>query len=238
MRADEIAREMARVLAKAADFHGAPNAFRLEELHSWGAPRPQAGAMALRWRWHTFASAMRERGFRVSRDGNERILVHLIGPKCSGCSAELIGNERLGRVCNACLDRRVLRKQWQFFRLHGASRIGFNGSDALALARAEMHAQNEGWDVRWTEDEGADWDWMDDSKANEPHEAFCADLFGPEPEPCECCGNQARRPLLASLCGIFDPSDEYRRVVAAELALEAMEASASSCTGCGADLPG
>jgi hypothetical protein len=94
-------------------------------------------------------------------------------------------------------------EQWSTARLEGAA----------ALVTAERWAQSHGWSFVW---EG-DWD------VNHETEYDCYEHGGPT--TCECCvmydehGN-----VLASLGCIDDATDQYRRVVEAELALEAMPA--------------
>lgn len=86
---------------------------------------------------------------------------------------------------------------------------------ARALASAEIHAEQNGWIVEWVPDPDADRSWMDEETRRENQEAFGAILY----TECSACGS--KQTAVASLWGIFEPSDEYRRVVAAELALEA-----------------
>ena len=85
---------------------------------------------------------------------------------------------------------------------------------ARALAHAEAHARENNWDVRWTDDleecigcecGGSECPCF----TREPHETLCAmlvDEYGSG---------------LASLSGICGATNKYRRVVEAELALEA-----------------
>jgi len=79
---------------------------------------------------------------------------------------------------------------------------------AARLAKAEKEAAARGWTVEWRDDEmqydpGDDSDYM-------PDEVLHAVLFDEHGDN------------LASLGGIDDPSREYKRVVEAELALEAL----------------
>lgn len=112
----------------------------------------------------------------------------------------------------------------QFFRSQG-----FTPSRALALARAEEHAAAQGWSVAWATDEDAtDEDalgdheyWCDDAKSGKcgGHEVLACVLYD---KADFAVPFGARRASLASLCGIIDPSRDYARVVAAELAHAAM----------------
>ncbi len=109
----------------------------------------------------------------------------------------------------------TLRKAFQFFLKYAPySTPPGRAACALELARAERRAWNEGITFEW------DWDW-DFDPANLPaedldparqHEIFCCRAVSPSGE------------TLAALCGVVDPTSEYRRVVEAELALEALEA--------------
>lgn len=92
---------------------------------------------------------------------------------------------------------------YRFFRtqVHGASY-------ALSLARAERDAQAEGLFFEWQHEPYVDpKDWEDCDMPEEVLWCACRTEDG------EC---------LASLCDIGDPSRDYRRVVAAQLALEAL----------------
>lgn len=87
-------------------------------------------------------------------------------------------------------------------RAQGAKRGG------MELAKAEQYAFDHDWSVDWEED--SEPYQMGDAETDVPREVLCAVLRDAE-------GN-----VLASLCGIGDPDRNYRRVVEAELALEAM----------------
>lgn len=110
-----------------------------------------------------------------------------------------------------------------FFRKHGGyakkpgeSTHAAKNRMARALARAEAEASARGWRVEWEGDpEGAS-DFESDvrmgytSREEEPREILGAVLRDEEGH------------VLSSLWGIEDPTREYRRVVEAELALEAL----------------
>lgn len=82
---------------------------------------------------------------------------------------------------------------------------------ARELAKAERDASALGYTFEWLIDEDADNSWMDEELKAENQEAFW----------CACYDYEGT--LRASLSGIFEPSHEYRRVVEAELAQEALE---------------
>lgn len=75
-------------------------------------------------------------------------------------------------------------------------------------ARAEKFAQDSGWEVEWEYDQEEY--QMGDAETEPPSEVLVAIL------------RDADRNVIGSLGGIGDPSREYRRVVEAELASEAM----------------
>jgi len=77
---------------------------------------------------------------------------------------------------------------------------------AIALAKAELYSAGRGWRVEWKHDADADRSGIED--AEEVLGAVLRDGQGK---------------MLDSLWGIADPDRNYRRVVEAELALEAMK---------------
>lgn len=79
---------------------------------------------------------------------------------------------------------------------------------AEALARAEQYAEEQGWKVEWEFDQ--DEYQLGDAETEMPKEVLEAVL------------RDADGRVLESLGGIGDPTDNYQRVVEAELALEAM----------------
>lgn len=91
---------------------------------------------------------------------------------------------------------------------------------ARELARAERHAEEKGWECEWEED-----DCIGCDCGNENGECPCCNrvrghskvalLYGK-------CGECGVRRLLGSLGSICGASKENRRVVEAELALDAM----------------
>lgn len=101
----------------------------------------------------------------------------------------------------------------QFFYEHGGYAVAPTETEQQArercareLAAAEAYARERNWVYEW-EPDGMPCD----------HSPECE-------ETPECCllWNEARTDLLASLCGICGATDNYRRVVEAELAQEAM----------------
>lgn len=83
---------------------------------------------------------------------------------------------------------------------------------AKDLAVAETVAQRLGYEFEWEFDECLDLSWMSDDERQRGDEILCCRIFDPE--------NPRYSP--ASLCGITDPDRNYRRVVEAELAAEAI----------------
>ena len=99
-----------------------------------------------------------------------------------------------------------LRKPYDFFRQHAGGIVGHDAIYALRLARAELRATIEGYAVEWRDDPDGRDTFMNDQQ---PAECLVALLVDPVGR------------TVASLGGIGDPDRDYRRVVAAELALEA-----------------
>lgn len=91
---------------------------------------------------------------------------------------------------------------------------------AKLLAKAEQHATDNLWECRWEIDNDIPYEdalgdhayWCDDQKNGIEHEH----------EIWYCMLTDGKDNVLGSLGAIIDPSREYRRVVEAELALEAM----------------
>lgn len=85
---------------------------------------------------------------------------------------------------------------------------------AKDLAEAETVGQRLGYEFEWDFDECPDLSWMSDEEREQEHEVLCCRVVDPE-NP---------RYSLASLCGITDADSNYRRVIEAELASEAIAA--------------
>ncbi len=81
---------------------------------------------------------------------------------------------------------------------------------ARRLAKAEAEAANRGWRVKWDYEQDVDLSWMDDEEREKDHEVLWAALRNEDGE------------MLASLGNIVDADNKYRRVVEAELAVEAL----------------
>lgn len=123
---------------------------------------------------------------------------------------------------NPALDRHA--RAVAFFAEH-ARYCYDQKTHAQALALAEQHAARNGWWVDWIPEECPDGSWLDDGTTLDDHVVECAILYAPpaEPDDDEIRPYSPPRPeVIASLGNIFDADGDYRRVVAAELALEAM----------------
>lgn len=110
--------------------------------------------------------------------------------------------------------RKRLAKKVEFFLEHagysrslGESKARARRRAAESLARAEAHAEDSGWEVEWKYDQD---EYQLGEGEEAPSEVLVAILRDHD------------RNVLASLGGIADPSPSYRRLVEAELALEAM----------------
>lgn len=84
---------------------------------------------------------------------------------------------------------------------------------ARVLAHAERYAREHSWYVNWISDQGSCIGCECGSadcacSTGEPHDVFVALLYNENDE------------LMESLGGICQPTAQYRRVIAAELALE------------------
>ncbi|MBK6942645.1 MAG: hypothetical protein IPH13_20910 [Planctomycetes bacterium] len=107
-----------------------------------------------------------------------------------------------------------LRRAYRFFHEHAGYCVGRRAKGALDLARAERNAANMGYTFSEEADFDADLSFMDAKEREQEHECIgmvCRDADGN---------------VLASLWGIVDADANYRRVVRAELALEALVPSA------------
>ena len=114
------------------------------------------------------------------------------------------------------MDARLL-DAYRFFR----GRTGCVGRDAemaLALARAELAAQDAGCSWEWTDDYDG---WVDLQQTD----GCCTCGCGRKIDCCEgCILRDADGAVLASLWAIWDADDDYRRQVQAGLALQAQDA--------------
>lgn len=128
----------------------------------------------------------------------------------------------------------ALRRAYAFHRDHSATIVGETAACAIALARAELAAHAAGVVYVWEPDDDADWSFVDTwpvadqrrwrgvDREREHYAEYCL-LVRPCPEHGPDCPHSD---VLASLYGIIDADNDYRRTVEAELALEAFEAIA------------
>lgn len=127
--------------------------------------------------------------------------------KCFICAQYGIFREadENSNVCATCRPQAPLFTAYQFFKEHAAVRRGFCSTVALALAKAEIWARDNDYIFAWDFDE-------------------CAAEFNAEADEVLGCAMSKRgsHKSVASLWGIGDPDNDYRRVVEAELALEEM----------------
>jgi len=104
-----------------------------------------------------------------------------------------------------------LYRAYRFFHAHAAGIVGQRALNAWQLATAEAWASDHDMDFVWT--------WDSEGAMDEPPDT---DVLG-----CECLDPETGE-TLASLWAILDPSDAYRRVIEAELALAAMATHATA----------
>jgi len=106
-----------------------------------------------------------------------------------------------------------LRRAWRFFHENaGWSVPPGKAACALSLAKAEAEASAKGWQCEWSPDECIGCDCGSENCpccTGEPHEV----------ERCTLTDESGE--FLACLGGICGATHEYRRVVEAELAVEA-----------------
>lgn len=184
-------------------------------------------------RWPTESDEQSERwAWREAERAALRILEHKVPPAVHRYAEDirLIASQMLDQLRRGVhvnpsrRPRRTRRrmgliKDVRFFREQAGGVVGEAQRGALALTRAERYAADHGWTVVWEDDPDADWSWMSEREQQQPHEVYVAILYDRDPADRT---SRLRPRVLASLGGIFDPSPEYRRVVEAELALEAM----------------
>jgi hypothetical protein len=122
---------------------------------------------------------------------------------------------------------RVRVSTWRFFLENAGYCIPpGRAMCALQLARAEQRANQEGIEFRLEDDLDPDDSFVEtwtarDQKAwkKQSHSCYSVICYRPCPDHGWDCKHKE---VLTSLGGIFDPTDDYLRVVRAELALEAM----------------
>lgn len=104
------------------------------------------------------------------------------------------------------------RKAFRFFLANAGGIVGHNAETAIALARAEAYARDHDWTVVWEDDDPCDG-------------CCCCDgTHGTEHQSCEWAALYlpGEKYPAASLGRITDATREYRRVIEAELASEAL----------------
>ena len=108
-----------------------------------------------------------------------------------------------------------LRRRYEFFRRHGGGWAGHAAEGALRMARAERMAERIGQCASWEPDEGFDWSEMEEAGGGE--EVWCASVW--PPRSCEDGEPRWGRDMgdHTTVCGVVDPTPEYRRVLEAEL---------------------
>ena len=120
----------------------------------------------------------------------------------------------------------------QFFQEHAGGIVGHNAETAIRLARAERDARKADLVFVWNYDDDYDWSFVDTWDARDQkrwhldeHTAeWCRVVL-----PCNVAQfahdtvNCDHARTLAALCGIVDADTNYRRVIEAELALEALQ---------------
>lgn len=108
-----------------------------------------------------------------------------------------------------------LAQEYHFQKEHSGYVVGERAKGALAAARAYLATKADPSSrFRWVEDDSPDLSWMTPEELSHPHEVFGCILE----RRCDNCGAWETK---ASLWGIVDPDDNYKRVTEAELALEA-----------------
>ena len=130
----------------------------------------------------------------------------------------------------ATVSRDLLRR-YRFFVRHAGGIVGECAKGALALARAEQWAEDQYLIFKTQPDDQHAYCYCDDPKCKY-HEGSTHtwETVGVVlKDPCQQCVDEKVDPsdcrhseILGSLWGIMDPSEDYLRVVRAELALEAM----------------
>lgn len=107
-------------------------------------------------------------------------------------------------------------EDFRFFRAHAGYVVGRRYDGALRMAKAEAEAKERGITFVW--------EWDDDGDLGD-HECWCTDAengIEHDHETLWCAAQDADGNVIGSLGSIIDPTPEYRRVIQAELALEAL----------------
>lgn len=127
----------------------------------------------------------------------------------------------------------ISREAFRFFRAHAGGIVGHNAETALHLARAEEWAAEHGRRYQWGDDPCGDLGdhayWCAIARRWEAGRDVDGTPYmrrrrGPECEHTieDCILYDEGQDVLASLGSIIDADRNYRRVVEAELALEAL----------------
>jgi len=153
-----------------------------------------------------------------SNSGNSASISECLDKAINSIEDEISHERRSKREARKSPARKAqdhLKKNAEFFYKHAAYSYGPGQTKrqgrmegAMKLARAEREAEERGWKVEWEYDE-TPYD-MGDAETEMPNEVLVAVL------------KDANNNVIGSLSGIGDPDDNYRRVVEAELALEAL----------------
>lgn len=102
-----------------------------------------------------------------------------------------------------------MKRRYHFFKEHAGYMVGRRAEGAVNLARAEYMVQQLNWEYEWEEDPDG-WSTLGDIDPKDVEEVL------------GCVLKDGSGDVVASLGGIIDPDRNYRRVVEAELALEAL----------------
>jgi len=113
----------------------------------------------------------------------------------------------------------ITRQAFNFFRDNAGGVVGETALTAATLARAESWAKRQGIRFVWEHDGDADWSWLSAEEREQEHTVESCRAV--RVSVCDHCRHETAD-TLASLSGIFDADSDYRRVIEAELALEAM----------------
>jgi hypothetical protein len=118
-----------------------------------------------------------------------------------------------------------LERAYRFFRENAGGIVGESAKTAMALARAEAWA-GEHLTFWWEYDDDVEWDGEGPAPSSAPER--CGAVLRRDAEPYLTSIGDWRvyefprgLHMLASLCGIWGADSNYRRVIQAELALEA-----------------
>jgi len=152
-----------------------------------------------------------------SNSGNSASVAECLDKAIASIEDTISSERRVKREARKSPVRKAqdrLKKHAKFFFKHAGYSYGPGQTPrqgrmegAMKLAQTEHEAEERGWSVEWTFDDNP-YD-MGDAET-EPSKVLAAILK-------DASGN-----VIGSLGGIGDPDDNYRRVVEAELALEAL----------------